>query len=202
MPSRLRRHDEFGHIHFLTISCFRRLQFFRHAAVRLSFVRAMQAVRARHGVRWLGYVVMPEHVHVLVLPQTLGSDEPTPISVVLHDLKQRSGHAAKEALRSIWRRHHSLGTPALDAWATNPSVPAGTGGNARAKPFWKPRAYDFNVVSEEKVPEKLEYMHCNPVTRGLVDLPEQWRWSSFRFHELGDDSLIAMDWDGGFPLNL
>ena len=55
MPSRLHRHDEFGHIHFLTISCFRRLQFFRHDAVKQAFIRAMTAVRAKHGVRlaWL-----------------------------------------------------------------------------------------------------------------------------------------------------
>ena len=52
------------------------------------------------------------------------------------------------------------------------------------------------------MPEKLDYVHGNPVTRGLVDRPEQWPWSSFRFYELGDDSLIAMDWDGGFPLRL
>jgi len=116
----------------------------------------------------------------------------TPISVVLHDLKQRSGHGGKEALRAVWREHHSLGTRPLDAWAT------GTG----PKPFWKTRAYDFNVVGEEKAFEKLDYMHRNPVTRGLVDRPEQWPWSSYRFYELADDLLIPMDWDGVLPLKL
>ena len=80
----------------------------------------------------------------------------------------------------------------MDAWATG----------AGPKPFWKPRAYDFNVVAEEKVLEKLGYMHRNPVTRGLVGRPEQWRWSSYRFYELADDSLIRMDWDGVLPLTL
>jgi hypothetical protein len=50
MPGRLRRHDEFGQIHFLTISCFRRLQFFRRDRAKLSFIRAMEAMRAKHGV--------------------------------------------------------------------------------------------------------------------------------------------------------
>ncbi|MBU0640256.1 MAG: hypothetical protein KKB50_15425 [Planctomycetes bacterium] len=45
-------------------------------------------------------------------------------------------------------------------------------------------------------------MHRNPVTRGLVDRPEQWRWSGYRYYELSDDSLIAMDWDGALPLEL
>jgi putative transposase len=190
MPSRLRRHDEFGHIHFLTISCHRRLQFFRYDGVKLAFVEALRGVRAKHAIRWLGYVIMPEHVHALVLPQARGSDRITPISVVLHDLKQQAAHAGKEALRAVWRRQSSLGTAALDNWATG----------AGPKPFWKPRGYDFNVTHEDKVIEKLDYMHRNPITRGLVQRPEQWRWSSYRFHELGDDSLIEMDWDGSWPL--
>ena len=192
MPSQLRRYDELDHIHFLTFSCFRRLQFFRHDDVKLSFIHALAAVRTKHGVRWLGYVVMPEHVHLTALPQAPGSGVPVPISVVLHDLKQRAGYDGKEALRSVWRQRRSLGTTALDAWAT------GSG----PKPFWKLRGYDFNTFGEAKLLEKLEYMHLNPVRRGLVERPEQWRWSSFRHYEYGDEPLIKMDWDGRTPLDL
>ena len=192
MPSRLRSHYEFCHIHFLTFSCFRRLRFFHHDNVKLTFIDAMHRVRDKMGLRWLGYVIMPEHVHVLVLPQQLGSDKVIPISQILHDLKGFSGHFGKEALRVVWRGNHSLGTGPLDAWAT------GSG----PKRFWKPRGYDFNVVDERKLPEKLNYIHDNPVRRELIELPEQWRWSSYRFYESGDDSLIGMDWDGGFPLVL
>jgi putative transposase len=192
VPSRLRRHDEWGHIHFVTFSCFRRLQFFRHDGPRAAFVEAMKLVRAKFGVRWLGYVIMPEHVHILVLPQSPGAAAPTPISVVLHHLKGAAGRTGKAALRVVWRQHRSLGTPPLDAWAT------GSG----EKPFWKPRSNDFNVVSEEKVPEKLDYMHNNPVRRGLVERPEQWAWSSFQYYESGERWPIEMDWDGSFPIEL
>ncbi len=57
-----------------------------------------------------------------------------------------------------------------------------------------------NVTHESKVVEKLGYMHRNPITRGLVERPEQWRWSSDQFYEFADDSLIAMDWDGPWAL--
>ena len=39
---------------------------------------------------------------------------------------------------------------------------------AAAAGFWQRRFYDFNVWSAKKVREKLEYMHANPVKRGLV----------------------------------
>jgi putative transposase len=54
--------------------------------------------------------------------------------------------------------------------------------------FWQPRYYDFNVWNGKKRIEKLRYMHRNPVVRGLVTKPEDWKWSSFRhyaFHEFG-----------------
>ncbi len=47
--------------------------------------------------------------------------------------------------------------------------------------MWQARFYDFNACTERKRVEKLRYMHNNPVKRGLVLEPEQWRWSSFRF---------------------
>ena len=42
----------------------------------------------------------------------------------------------------------------------------------------QPHYYDFNVFTEHKRMEKLEYMHWNPVRRGLVSTPEDWQWSS------------------------
>lgn len=58
---------------------------------------------------------------------------------------------------------------------------------------WQRRFYPFNVYSEEKRLEKLNYMHGNPVKRGLVSSPDQWPWSSFRFYYLNDASVLAMD---------
>ena len=68
------------------------------------------------------------------------------------------------------------------------------------KPFWKTRAYDCNVTSETAFRIKLDYIHKNPVTRGLVRCADQWVWSSYRFYECDDSSVIAMDWDGSWPI--
>ena len=43
------------------------------------------------------------------------------------------------------------------------------------------------------IEEKLNYMHNNPVKRGLVSSPEEWPWSSFRFYYLNDSTLLSMD---------
>lgn len=76
MPGKLGRYDEYAHVRFLTISCYRRLQFFGHDSVKRVFVGGMARTRAMLGIRWVGYVVMPEHVHLLLLRMPIGADEP------------------------------------------------------------------------------------------------------------------------------
>ncbi|MFL6307435.1 MAG: hypothetical protein ACJ72H_28210 [Candidatus Sulfotelmatobacter sp.] len=43
--------------------------------------------------------------------------------------------------------------------------------------------------------EKLRYMHRNPLKRGLVDSPEQWRWSSYRLYLLGETGAVQVNVD-------
>jgi putative transposase len=62
-----------------------------------------------------------------------------------------------------------------------------------AKRFWQPRFYDFNVFTEKKKREKLEYMHANPVTRRLVRNPKDWPWSSFSGYAKSGNVLIPID---------
>jgi putative transposase len=58
---------------------------------------------------------------------------------------------------------------------------------------WNRRGYDMNIWSEKKRVEKIDYMHNNPVKRGLVAQPGDWPWSSWRFYYLEDSSVLSMD---------
>jgi putative transposase len=57
--------------------------------------------------------------------------------------------------------------------------------------FWQKRYYDFNVCTEAKRVETLRYIHRNPVTRGLVGQPEDWKWSSFRQWKTADHASLC-----------
>jgi putative transposase len=59
--------------------------------------------------------------------------------------------------------------------------------------FWQRRFYDFNVRTENKRKEKLRYIHQNPVTRGLVETPEDWQWSSYRHYAFGEICQVTVD---------
>jgi hypothetical protein len=78
-----------------------------------------------------------------------------------------------------WRRQRKVDQP--EQW------------EAAARHLWQARFYDFNVWTEHKRVEKLRYIHRNPVKRGLVLQPEQWRWSSFRSYFYGEAGLVRIN---------
>jgi putative transposase len=173
MPRGLKRYYGLGHLHFLTFSCYRRLPLLRTARARDLFVRALGVMRERHGFLLVGYVVMPEHVHLLISEPARG----TPSSV-LQALKQR----VSRDLRGKSRRR-SAGQLSL----------AFPGGDQRLPQFWQARFHDFNVHNAGKRREKLDYMHANPVKRGLVENPLAWIWSSAAFYVKGVPGLVTID---------
>jgi putative transposase len=137
MPRGLKRYQETGDLHFVTFSCHDRRPYLNSATSRDLFVEILLRISIAYEFRIDGYVVMPEHVHLLL-------DEPA------HTHLARAIQALK---CSIAKRQPQ-------------------------RPFWYPRYYDFNVFTEAKRIEKLNYMHWNPVKRGLCTTPESWPWSS------------------------
>jgi putative transposase len=173
MPKGLKRYYGQGHLHFLTFSCYRRLPLLGTARARNAFVAALSTIRERYRFLLVGYVVMPEHVHLLI------SETPkcTP-SVVLKVLKQRVS-------RDLRKQRHRTPTAQMSLGFKE--------GGAGLPRFWQPRFYDFNVYSAKKKREKLDYMHANPVKRRLVRIPSEWPWSSFLNYERGEKGMVRID---------
>jgi len=84
MPKGLKRYYGRGDLHFLTFSCYRRLPLLGTVHARNVFVDALGKIRERYRFLLVGYVVMPEHVHLLISESSGG----TP-SLILKVLKQR-----------------------------------------------------------------------------------------------------------------
>jgi putative transposase len=168
VPEGLERIYGQGHLHFITFSCYQRLPLLDAAPTRDFFVKELGRLRDELGFRLVGYVVMPEHVHLLLSEPPLGNP-----STVLHTLKLRVS-------RKIRARGNGIVLPFA---RRREPLPA----------FWQARFYDFNVYSEWKRKEKLEYIHANPVARGLVTHPEDWPWSSWSFYERDGVGLISVD---------
>ena len=152
MPSGLRRFQQGGDLHFITFSCYHRLAYFDTTSERCLFENALETVRTRYRLAVLGYVVMPEHVHLLLSEPARGALAQA-IQALKLSVTTRSAH----------------------------------------RPFWQARYYDFNLHAAEKTTEKLNYIHRNPVTRGLATRPEDWPWSSFRHYATGERGTVEIE---------
>jgi putative transposase len=159
---RLRRYYGNSHLHFITCSCRDRQPWLGSACRRDLFLKLLDEVRQRYFFAVVGYVVMPEHFHLLISEPEVG----TP-SIVMQVLKQRFGHQVLKELRQS----------DLEPEATT---------------VWQWRFYDFNVWTREKRIEKLQYIHRNPVKRRFVLEPEQWAWSSFRWYASGEIGPVKL----------
>jgi REP-associated tyrosine transposase len=167
-----------GQAHYLTFSCFKTQPFLSKDRSRFWVIDALKNARTKHGYELWAWVIMPEHVHLLVLPRN-----DVTISKILNSIKLSVGKTA-----SIWVQNHA---PDFLSKMTD-IQPSGKS----ALRFWqRGGGYDRNICSVDEVYEKIHYIHKNPVRRGLVNHPEDWIWSSYRAYEKGIEEPISIDKD-------
>jgi|SRR5208282_1498750 len=179
MPAGLKRYYGNHDLHFITFSCYDRLPLLSTPAVRDLFTQELTRVRAEYKFKLVGYVVMLNHVHLLMSEPVKG----TP-STVMQMLKQRVSRKIRSRVgdpSSVFESGSCVLVSLLNK------------DGQEGKPFWQERFYDFNVYRSGKVKEKLNYMHANPVIRGLVQHPKDWSWSSWSFYFREGKGLLPMD---------
>ncbi len=193
----LKRIEEPGHGRFLTFSCYRRLPLLGNDRVKDAFVQELGRTRRDLGFRLYAWVVMPEHVHLLLrtappppesgegwhlghadhgtTAHTAQSGEvwhptggPGGSGVTVREILTRLKSAFAQRVLGRWRELDAAVLPRLRDKA----------GRSR---FWQPGGgYDRNLVSVRRCVAAAQYIHHNPVRRGLVDVATDYPWSSAR----------------------
>jgi putative transposase len=164
---------EAGHLQFITTSTYRRVRVFSHPDYCALFVNAVREARAKFRFLLIGWVLLQPW------PAESTSD-------LVKDIKQRSANFILKALQATCDVGSSPSL--LRSFHLPPRVH-----NQAHYRVWQRRFVPFNVYTEKKCREELEYMHNNPVKRRLVTAPGDWPWSSWRFYYSGDVSLLEMD---------
>ncbi len=101
MPSGLKRYQHEGEDHFLTFSCYRREPHLSTAHAKDTFLLSLELTRQNYGLEVLGYVVMPEHVHLLVSEPP---DHEIPLATAIQALKISVSRRLTE--RPFWQRRY------------------------------------------------------------------------------------------------
>jgi putative transposase len=180
MPHKLRRITGYGDLHFVTFCCYHRRALLGTAHDRNLAARILGELRKHYRFALVGYVLMPEHVHLL-----LSESGRIPPAKIVQIFKQRVSRRMRGRKR---KRNGQLALPFAEP-------------ECGLRRFWQRRYYDFNVHSRAKLQEKLHYMHGNPVRAKLVQHPGDWPWSSWCYYYRGEGLLQVDRWGAPPALN-
>ena len=172
----VRHYDVPDHAHYLTFSCWHRNPFLSVDRTRKWMLESLTRSREIHAFDLWAWVIMPEHVHVLVLPR-----DGVLVKELLKCIKQPVAQRAVS-----WVRGHRP-----EMLASMRDLQPNGRCNYR---FWQPGCgYDRNIFTMKELHEKIGYIHANPVRRGLAAAPGDWPWSSWQAWETGQDLPIRID---------
>jgi len=143
-------------------------------------LRNLDFYREKFGFRLLAYVVMPQHIHLVLQPSSKGN-----ISQIMRDFKR---HTAKEIIERLKEENRTevLGVFMEAAKRYHPN-------ENREYQVWEDRFDDVAVYSDEVLRTKIEYIHNNPVKAGLEESQDAFLYSSARNYHCGDHSVIKVD---------
>ncbi|QDT14879.1 REP-associated tyrosine transposase [Alienimonas californiensis] len=156
-----RNYNDPGHAHCFTFCCYRRLKLLSKERTRVWVCEAIAAARDELGWDVWAYVLMPEHVHLLACPRERIYDVAAFRKAVKEPVGRRAmaylEEQAPEFLPRLVRRR----------------------GRRTERLFWQSGGgHDRNLFTPEAVRAQVDYLHLNPVRRGLCERPGDWPWSS------------------------
>jgi len=202
-----------GQVHFVTTNVSKKTPLFSDNLFCEIIIRNLEFYRKKFIFELYGYVIMPDHLHLLIYPRPRQETRPTrqearftpsfPMDISKPPAAQRGmvrspdltkiekimedfkKYTAKEIITEL---KNSKKDDLLNGFKL--SYPKKKKHQYR---IWQNGFYDFNIYSAKKFLEKLNYIHENPLRAGLVKNSEDWPYSSYRNYYSDDESLIKIN---------
>lgn len=161
----IKHFDEPDHVRELTFSCYRRWPLLTKDEWREMLSRAIERAITGHNWELAAFVYMPEHVHLLVFPQAAASKIEDLLRAIKRPysfrIKQLMNQSGDPLLKRLTIRQRP-GVQTFRYWQEGPG-------------------YDRNIKTAAAALNSIDYLHNNPVRRGLCDRAIDWKWSSARW---------------------
>lgn len=166
-----------GPIVYITTVIYGRVSLFTRSTFVIPIIDSLNFYRYKRGFALLGYVLMPDHLHLLLWPSA-GAD----IDDIMRDFKtftsKRILRQAEVEQRQEWLDHFAK---------------AGADTHRSEHKVWQDSFWDVNVFTDRFLRQKLNYIHRNPLRAGLVETPDAYPYSSYRNYMFDDETLIEID---------
>ncbi len=168
-----------GNSYFITTSVNKFVKIFKKIKYVYIILENINFYKEKYGFKLIAYVIMPDHIHMLIYPDQGRVKE---ISKFIEDFKKFTARKLCEQMkkdkRINWLRLFRLEEPKKKNWEYQ---------------IWQQGYDDLGVYSPKILRTKINYIHNNPVRKGLVEKPEDYLYSSARNYILNDHSVIKVD---------
>lgn len=159
---RNRHYNTPGHAHELTFSCYRRIPFFSKSLACELFLEELQSGRVEHDFLIWAYVIMPNHIHLLIKP---GQNEYS-IATITKSIK---GRFAKKYLKRL---------SDLEEKSVLEKCTVIEKGQRKHRIWQRGGGFDRNMWNPKAIHDAIRYIEANPVRARLIVTPVEWKWSS------------------------
>jgi putative transposase len=163
--------------HFLTITIIEWIPLFMNKEIVAILLRSLEFLQQERNITIYAYVIMENHFHIIASNNSLGKTikefKSFTARCIIDYLQERRSFPILEKLRRAKLSHKTQSTYQV----------------------WQEGSHPQEIFDEKKFIQKIEYIHNNPVRRGYVDEPSQWRYSSARNYDGRIGLLnIKTDW--------
>ena len=181
MPGRLRKYHNESYVHFVTTVTFRRQPYFRDPQLCQILAANIRFYQQKFSLEVYGWVIMPDHLHLLVWWDVEKRPELTVSKIVqgikgasarqMIDLFKNKGNPRQE--QRLLSTHHE--------GSSEPPLRDGSHRRGLRYQIWQPGFYDFNIYTQKKLQEKIDYLKTNVINAGLADDWQDYRWIYLKY---------------------
>ena len=138
-------------------------------------INSLSFYKNKFDYRLIAYVIMPDHIHLIIYPP-----EKTSICSIMRDFKK---FTSKQIIKKLKEEKKVSQLRLFASYADS----------LHQYSVWRNEFRSLHIYSKKVLRIKVNYIHKNPVKRGLVKYQEDYLYSSYRNYYLGDNSIIDVD---------
>jgi putative transposase len=154
-------------VHFVTFTVIDWLDVFTRVEYRNIFLDSIRYCQLHKGLELYAYCIMSSHVHMII-----GRDGKDGLDEIIRDIKKYTSVKIKEAIKNNPQESRRE----LFTWLFEKAGKANS--NNTNMQFCQQHSHPVELVTDEMLEQRLEYIHRNPVLAGLVLSPEHYLYSS------------------------
>ena len=167
--------------HFVTFSVVGWIDVFSREQYKELFVESLKYCQANKGLVLHAWVIMTNHVHLII------SSKDNELENIVRDLKK---YTSKQIIKAI--EENTI--ESRKDWMLNIFSYAGKNNtNNKAYQFWKQDYHPIELNTPEKLKQRLDYLHENPVRSGLVWEPWHYKYSSAIDYYTNEHGLLNIE---------